>query len=577
MPARRTTTLAPWVPLAAVAAAGAASVIAVEVSVRSPGFSNAGSVPHGFLLLLAPAAACIVAAVGRWWRHPDRWRPGTLAAVVALAWALAEWDNPDVGSAVVFSLGLAGYASAPAVVLHAALAGGRGRLDFGVARPVVALGYAITVGFQGIYVAVLSDPAASGCVSCPDNLWNGGGTAGRLAAAELAGVRAGLLWSALATVLLLVVLIRASAARRRADGPRWLGALAFLVLTMASYLHSVGRGFLGADAVDRRIWAGQAVALTVVGAAMGAEILRERRGERALARGVVDLSAASAEGSLRQALAARLGDPGLRLGFPVGRDGAQVDERARPVVVGASGDRIATPLQYAGRPLATLVHRRGVLGSRESVDDLVATIHLALENERLHAEALAQVGELRASGVRLVETGDEERRRLERDLHDGAQQRLVGLALGLRLLAARARDTAVVVAAARELQEAIDDLRGLARGLAPLLLSEAGLGVAVPGLAESRPIRVDEMTSERFRPVVETTAYAVVDRATAHTPAGVAIRVDDGVLNVWITPLDDRPDCQLDMTGLADLADRATTLGGTLEVSHRRARLTLST
>src|SRR4029453_17249104 len=226
--------------------------------------------------------------------------------------------------------------------------------------------------------------------------------------------------------------------------------------------------------------------------------------------------------------------PGLELAFPVGRDGEQVDERARPVDLGASSDRVATDLRYAGRRLATLVHRRGLLGSRESVDDLVATIHLGLEHTRLQAEALAQVGELRASGVRLVEAGDDERRQLERDLHDGAQQRLVGLALGLRLLASQTGDPPALGGATHELQEAIDALRGLARGLAPLLLSEAGLGVAVRALAESRPIRVDEVTSERFGPVVETTAYAVVDRASAHIPAAVAIRVEAGVLHVWV-------------------------------------------
>jgi signal transduction histidine kinase len=563
--------------LVTVVAAAAATVQALDIIVRSPAFSTAGSVSGGPLVLVAPVAVCLVAAVGRWWRHPDRWRPGTLAAATGLGWSLAEWDNPDAGSAMVFSLGLAGFASAPAVVLHTALGGTRGRLDRGPAGLVVALGYAVTVGLQGVSVAVLSDPAASGCANCADNLWNAGGPSDRLGAVEAAGVRAGLVWAVIATAVLLAALARASAARRRADGPRWLGALLFLVLTVASYGHSLGRGFLGEDAVDRRIWIGQSVALCLLGAAMGAEVLRERRAARALARVVVDLSGATSYGTLRGALAARLGDPGLQLAFPVGREGELVDERARPVTLGASSDRVATPLRYAGRPLAILIHRRGVLGSPESVDDLVATIHLGLEHERLQAEALAHVGELRASGVRLVETADEERRKLERDLHDGAQQRLVGLALGLRLLASQTGDTPAVLAASHELQSAIDDLRGLARGLAPLLLSEAGLGVALRALAESRPIRVDEATTERFRPVVETTAYAVADRATARTPAAVAVRVRAGLLEVSVTTLDEESDAQLDVTGLADLVDRATTLGGGLEVGPREVRLTLPT
>jgi len=147
---------------------------------------------NGLLLLVAPAAACLVAAVSRGWRDPDRWRPGTLAAALAAAWSLAEWDNPDVASAVGFSLGLACYASAPAVVLHTALA-------------VLGADWTArwwpcwwwrsgtsSLSASRFYVAVLSEPAASGCGSCANNLWNSGGTSDRLAAAKLTGVWAGL-------------------------------------------------------------------------------------------------------------------------------------------------------------------------------------------------------------------------------------------------------------------------------------------------------------------------------------------------------------------------------------------------
>ena len=129
-------------------------------------------------------------------------------------------------------------------------------------------------------------------------------------------------------------------------------------------------------------------------------------------------------------LAVRLGDPDLVLAFSVD-DGARfVDAAARPVSTAAPAGRQLTPLEHAGRPLAVLVHRAGALSGRDAADELVAAIHLGLEHERLRAEALAQVEDLRASGLRLVETGDAERRRLERDLHDGAQQRLVGLRSG---------------------------------------------------------------------------------------------------------------------------------------------------
>ena len=146
--------------------------------------------------------------------------------------------------------------------------------------------------------------------------------------------------------------------------------------------------------------------------------------------------------TLRDALAVRLLDPDLVLAYPV--DGERfVDAAARPVTINARPGREATRLEHAGRPLATLVHRAGALSGRDAADELVAAIHLGLEHEQLRAQALAQVGDLRASGLRLVETGDAERRRVERDLHDGAQQRLVGLALGLRVLQARAGPSAI--------------------------------------------------------------------------------------------------------------------------------------
>ena len=121
------------------------------------------------------------------------------------------------------------------------------------------------------------------------------------------------------------------------------------------------------------------------------------------------------------------------LAFPVD-DGVGSSTRwAGRSTLPQQGGRVVTPLPTAAAARDRSSHRPGVLGGRDAVDDLVAAIHLGLEHERLRAQALAQVEELRASGIRLVETGDEERRRLERDLHDGAQQRLVGLALGLRL------------------------------------------------------------------------------------------------------------------------------------------------
>ena len=349
-----------WVAVALIVLTATAVPVAVTVADRGPGFSFAGSDAVGQVALVGPVVACLVAAVAQIWRHPDRWRTAGLVAAAALAWSLAEWDNPEAGSAWVFSLGLASFAAIPAVVLHLALADARGRLRGPAEVALVGGGYAVTVGVQGVLSAVGFDPGSTGCGACPTNLWHTDTAVGWAATVDAFGVRAGLVWSVLAVAAVLVTWLRASAALRLAKGPRWLSAAAFLGLAVASYARSLDRGFPGTEAADRRLWLVQAVALAGVAAGMLAELVRERRAEQALARVVVDLSRpASQTSSLRDALAARLGDPDLMLAFPV--DGAGlVDGSARPVHLPTTGDRLVTPLDYGGETLAILVHRPGV-------------------------------------------------------------------------------------------------------------------------------------------------------------------------------------------------------------------------
>ncbi|HET9945667.1 MAG TPA: histidine kinase, partial [Actinomycetes bacterium] len=413
------------------------------------------------------------------------------------------------------------------------------------------------IGVQGVLPAQAFDPRSSGCPDCPDNLWHLGDD-GDASALDRFGVVAGLVWAALVVTVAAVLVVRVSPARRRAEGLRWVPAGVFLGLTLASYAHSLDRGFMGADVADRRLWVAQGATLAALAVGVLAELARERSAERELARVVVDLSTAS--GSLRAALADRLRDPDLVLAFPVEPGDAFVDEWARPVDLGRTNGAVVTPLTYGGELLATLVHRPGVLAGGDAVEDLVATIHLGLEHERLRAQALAQVQELRASGVRLVETGDEERRRIERDLHDGAQQRLVGIALGVRLLATRSDNPTAMRQVAEELQAAIDELRALAAGLAPLVLADAGLGAAVRALGESRDVRLTAAPADRFPQVVESTAYLAIDRASAAAASVVDLVLDDDRLCLVITVAGGAPD-------LDDVVDRCTTLGGTLTVT----------
>jgi len=158
---------------------------------------------------------------------------------------------------------------------------------------------------------------------------------------------------------------------------------------------------------------------------------------------------------------------------------------------------------------------------------VAAAARLALENERLQAEAWSQLEDLRASRGRIIQSGDAERRRLVRDLHDGAQQRLVTLSLALRLARTRLGSGIDPALAERidkaegELRSALADLRELAQGIFPVILAEEGLSAAVEALAEagSVPLEITELPDERLGSSAEAAAYFVVSEAVRQAAA----------------------------------------------------------
>jgi signal transduction histidine kinase len=346
-----------------------------------------------------------------------------------------------------------------------------------------------------------------------------------------------------------------------------------LAIVAADFAASVHRGYLSNDSVDRWLRLGQAAALTLVALAPAWSWLRARRTRARLARLVVDLSSAPSPGGLGPALARSLGDPGVRIAYPI-VIGRYVDAGGRPVDPGPT----STALQREGVEVAVVSHAPGLLDDPGLVETLTATARLALDHERLRAELLAHLAELRSSRERIVATGDRERRRLERDLHDGAQQRLVGLALALGLLSAQLEarpepDPALlarVQEADRELHAALGDLRVLANGIFPAVLADEGLVAAVWALAEEEPgtIRIGALPEQRLDPAVESAAYRVIAEAVKHgvqTPLSVAAHVTDELLVIEIVG-DGSP------ADLTDLEDRLGALDGTLELEHAANR-----
>jgi signal transduction histidine kinase len=211
------------------------------------------------------------------------------------------------------------------------------------------------------------------------------------------------------------------------------------------------------------------------------------------------------------------------LAYPLG-EGRLVDAGGRPVELPAGRER--TRLVQDGRAVAVLAHTRGLLDDEQLVHEVTAASRLALENERLQAEVRARLEELRASRARIVEAGDAERKRLERDLHDGAQQRLMGVSLSLSLVRAQLPAVALLDEAAVELRSAITELRELAHGIFPAVLADEGLAAAIEALAEEAPVplRIDGVPERRFPPPVETAAYTVVVEAARAAKRAVNVR-----------------------------------------------------
>ena len=257
-----------------------------------------------------------------------------------------------------------------------------------------------------------------------------------------------------------------------------------------------------------------------------------------------------------------------------------VDAGGSPAELPGEDDprRTVTEIDHHGSHVAAIVHDRAQ--DADTVRAAGAATALMLENQRLDAELRARLVELRASRARLVEAADGERRRIERDLHDGAQSRLVALALNLRLARMRVTDgtdtAALLDGSIDELGQSLKELRDLARGIHPVVLSERGLEPAVRALAARAPVPVDIVgrATGRLPAAVETAAYFVVSEALtnvskyAHAEhATVRVERVDGQLLVEVSDDGVGGASAGDGSGLRGLADRVAALSGTLEVS----------
>ena len=292
-------------------------------------------------------------------------------------------------------------------------------------------------------------------------------------------------------------------------------------------------------------------------------------------------SPAASGGAVREALAESIGDRRLAIAYWLPERSSYVDEHGLPVVLPEpSSGRTWTAVEHEGRRVAAIIHDAELDARPELVRAAAAGSVLALTNERLKAELRARVEEVRASRARIVEASMDARRRLERDLHDGAQQQLVSLSLDLQLIKSRvSRDPSaveLVEASIAKLSTALAELRELARGIHPAILSERGLAAALPALVErvSIPVECDVAVDGRLPPAVEAAAYFVAAEALTNitkysgaTTASLRVRNADDGIEVEIADDGVGGADPGSGSGLRGLEDRVAALDGSLSVN----------
>jgi signal transduction histidine kinase len=528
------------------------------------------------LAIVAVAWAFVAAGVGAWSRRErNRVGPLMLAGGLALLARQLRYSDDALVFTVFFALGDLAYA----VIGHAVLAYPSGRVTDRAERLLVQVGYATVLAFP--FAALLVDDGSRALLGYGpfrhESLLVVAGNPDAVEAIQKAFV---ILFDGVLSGLFIVLvgrrLAHATRRARRILLPLLLAAVAVALRAVFECVFTfVDRPF----AYDYLFW-WQIGAFLALPAALLAGLLRARLARASVGDLVLELERTPPQG-LRDALARALGDPTLRVAFWLPDRREFVDAAGAPVELPAGErEQAVTRLEQDGAPIAALLHDPSLLDEPQLVEAAGAAARLALENARLQAETRAQLVSVQESRARLVSAADAERRRIERDLHDGAQQRLVALALQLRSEQRRLGERAdpeldrLLTAAVDELQAAVDELRELARGVHPSILSEEGLAAALESLASrtSFPVRLD-VVEERLPPQVEATAYFLACESLANvlkhaqaSRAAISARRRDGVLLVEVEDDGVGGAAAADGSGIAGLGDRVEALGGRLVV-----------
>ena len=542
------------VAIASCAAAASVFVISSHMEVPAPEV-GAGLVAW---ITLSYVACGLIA----WSRRPES-RFGPLMVAAGFGPLLSRLSEVD--ASLPQSIGEPCRLLPIVLFLHVFLAYPSGRLEGGFERVLVTAGYATAVGF-GLAAMMLGLSGHKSLIEVLDR-------------PDAAGIMLGIGRVGTAAVALTglgALLLRTRSLRRPVRRSLVRASFALTLLTLAAGV--VARHF-NWPAAEPIKWVG----FTLIGVApvlFLVGFLQTRLARSAVADLFIELRTHPAPADLRDALARALRDPSLKLvywlpefGSYAGVDGQEVNLRE----LGAG--RAVTLIDQEGAHVAALIHEPGLNDEPELLDAATAAAAISLENGRLHAELRARLQELRGSRARIVDAGQKERQRLERNLHDGAQQRLIALSLELGFLEERlAGDpeaTARLDQARQEIATSLDELRAVAHGIHPAVVTGHGLEIGLEQLAAraSVPVRLEVKIEGRLPERLEVAAFYLVSESLANigkhakaTSATVEVARANGQLTVEV--VDDGvggADTERG-SGLRGLADRVEALEGRLRV-----------
>ncbi len=529
-------------------------------------------------LTLVVGFSLLACGLASWHSRPEN-RIGLIMVLTGFAWFAAQLEESTVPW--MYMIGTAVQSVWGVGLIYLLLSFPSGRLEGRIDRWLVGSGLVLTLGME-LWAMVYGSKAGLRCSGCPANLMQV--VVDNHKAQNILGLQR-LLGIVLVLTVITVLLrrwMRASSVQRRAVAPVLVAGCA----TLAALVWTVSFDLIGdpLNALPAHVWF---YTMATVPIAVLFVFLQRQFARGMVAGLVVELGEPSASGQLRGALARALGDPSLQLAYWFPAEGRYVDERGGVIrLPEPDSGRCSTFVERDGQPIAVLLHDPVLEHNAELVRSVCAAASLALENERLQAELRARLAELQASRARLVEATDAERRRIERDLHDGTQQRLVSIAMALGLLESklpeRAGGAQPLVRETREsLALALQELRELTQGINPPLLTERGLTAALEELCRraALPTRLHVMVDRRLPDQIESAAYFLASEALTNAAkhshgreVRVAARCEGSLLVLEIADDGIGGANPAGGSGLRGLADRVEALGGRLTVSSPPGR-----